>query len=283
MKGILPTGTLASEWLKVRHRRLTWILLALVPVVIGGLYALLFAGVASADQSPEDAAAWDARLSVENLLTFGDAMVYRLVALFCIILAGSMTANEFGWRTILTVTVWTGDRRSFIAGKLAVTSAVALAFVLVAWLTVATAVLIGSAARGTLTAGAFTLALVPELLRAIAITWAAAMVYAVIAAALAIWTRSAAGAIAIPLGILLLEPLGAAGLTALGSLGDFAANLTLSHNIDGLLTANGPVAGSGEDLSSYPSAWRGALFLVLFVGLTTLLAVRTLIRRDIRE
>ncbi|MGH2609891.1 MAG: ABC transporter permease [Tepidiformaceae bacterium] len=283
MSGILPNGLFASEWLKVRHRRLTWILLALVPAVIGLLYALLFLGVASADQTPEDAAAWDARLSLDNVVSFGDAMVYRLVALFCVILVGSMTANEFGWRTILTVTTWTGDRRSLLAGKLAVTGAVALAFIVAAWVTVVAAVVLGSALRGTLSADSLTFALLPELLRAIAITWAAAMVYAVIAAALAIWTRSAAGAIAVPLGILLLEPLGAAGLAALGGLADFAANFTLSHNIDSVLAANGPIDGAGEDLSAYPPAWRGTLFLALFSAVTVLLTLRTLVQRDIRE
>jgi hypothetical protein len=273
----------ASEWIKVRHRRLTWILLVLVPVVIGVLYALLFAGVASADQSAEEAKTWDARLSLENLVPFGDAMVYRLVALFCVILAGSMTANEFGWRTILTFATWTGDRRALLTGKLAATGAVALAFVVAAWLTVILAVVMGSAARGTLTAGGVTPGLVPELARAVIITWAAAMVFAVISAALAVWTRSAAGAIAVPLGILLLEPLGAAALTALGGIAEFAANFTLSHNIDGLLTVNGSIDGAGEDLSTYPPAWRAALFLMLFSGVTVLLTVRTLLRRDIRE
>jgi hypothetical protein len=194
-----------------------------------------------------------------------------------------MTANEFGWRTILTFTTWTGDRRSLLTGKLAVTGAVALAFAAVAWITVIGAVVAGSAARGTLTADAATPGLAAELLRAIAITWAAAMVYAIIAGALAIWTRSAAGAIAVPLGILLLEPLGAAGLAALGGVAELAANFTLSHNIDALLAANGPIDGADEDLSGYPPAWRGALFLALFVAVTVLLTLRTLVRRDIRE
>ena len=273
----------ASEWIKVRQRRLTWILLGLMPVVVAVLYALLFAGVATADQGSEDAAAWDARLSLDNLVPFGDAMVYRLVALFCVILAGSMTANEFGWRTILTVATWTGDRRALLAGKLAVTGAVALAFVLAAWLTVVVAVAVGGAARGTFSAGAMIPSLVPEIFLAVAVTWAAAMVFALIAAALAIWTRSAAGAIAVPLGILLLEPLGAAGLSALGGVADLAAGFTLSHNIDGLLAANGSIEGAGEDLSAYPPAWRGGLFLVLFCGVTVLLTLRTLVRRDIRE
>lgn len=273
----------ASEWIKVRHRRLTWVLLALVPAVISVLYAMLFASMASADQSPEDAAVWDARLSLSNLVTFGDAMVYRLVALFCVILAGSMTANEFGWRTILTITTWTGDRRSVLAGKLGVTAVVGFVFILAGWAAAASGVVVGNAAQGTLEADAITAGLGLEVVRGIAVTWGAAMIYAVIAAALGIWTRSAAAAIAVPLGILVLEPLGAAALVALGGIAELAASLTLSYNIDALLAANGAIDGTPEDLSGYPAPWRGGLFLALFGVVTVFLTLRTLLRRDIRE
>jgi ABC-type transport system involved in multi-copper enzyme maturation permease subunit len=275
-------NVIASEWLKVRHRRLTWILLALVPVVLGALYALLFFGVATASQS-EDSAQWEARLSLENVVTFGDAMVYRLVALFCIVLAGSVTANEFGWRTILTVTTWSGDRRSLLAGKLAVTASVALGFIALAWATVLLATVSGNALRGTLGGDGLTVALGVDLAGAILVTWGAAVVYAVVAVALGIWTRSAAAAIAIPLGVLLLEPLGAAGLAAIGGIADLAANFTLSHNIDALLAANGSIHGVDEDLSGYPPAWRGGAFLLLFSAITAWLAARTLQRRDMDE
>ena len=101
--------------------------------------------------------------------------------------------------------------------------------------------------------------------------------------ALGIWTRSAAAAIAIPLGVLLLEPLGAAGLAAIGGIADLAANFTLSHNIDALLAANGSIHGVDEDLSGYPPAWRGGAFLLLFSAITAWLAARTLQRRDMDE
>ncbi len=276
-------NVIASEWLKVRHRRLTWILMVLVPVVLTALYALLFVGIATADQSPGDTAEWEARLSLDNVVTFGDAMVYRLVALFCIVLAGSVTANEFGWRTILTVTTWSGDRRSLLAGKLAVTASVALAFIALAWATVLLATVSGNALRGTLGGDGLTVALGVDLAAAILVTWGAAVVYAVVAVALGIWTRSAAAAIAIPLGVLLLEPLGAAGLAAIGGIADLAANFTLSHNIDALLAANGSIHGVDEDLSGYPPAWRGGAFLLLFSAITAWLAARTLQRRDMDE
>jgi ABC-type transport system involved in multi-copper enzyme maturation permease subunit len=276
-------NVIASEWLKVRHRRLTWILMVLVPVVLTALYALLFVGIATADQSPGDTAEWEARLSLDNVVTFGDAMVYRLVALFCIVLAGSVTANEFGWRTILTVTTWSGDRRSLLAGKLAVTASVALGFIALAWATVLLATVSGNALRGTLGGDGLTVALGVDLAAAILVTWGAAVVYAVVAVALGIWTRSAAAAIAIPLGVLLLEPLGAAGLAAIGGIADLAANFTLSHNIDALLAANGSIHGVDEDLSGYPPAWRGGAFLLLFSAITAWLAARTLQRRDMDE
>jgi ABC-type transport system involved in multi-copper enzyme maturation permease subunit len=276
-------GVVRSEWLKVRRRGMMWVLLTLAPVVILILYGMMFAGTATADLKREDAAAWDARLSVPNLVTFGDAMVYRLVALFCIILAGSMTANEFGWRTITTFAAWTGDRRKLVAGKLIATAIVAALLIVLAWTAVVVAVLAITATDGRFEAKDLTLGLAGELLRGIVVTWLAAMVYAVLAVAIGVWTRSAAGAIAIPLGILLLEPLGAAALTALGGVADLAANFTLSHNIDALLAADGPIRGVDEDLSDYPPPLQGLAFLLMFSAVTAALAVRTLATRDIRE
>ncbi len=276
------SGIIAAEWLKIRRRPMTWILLALVPLVVAVLYVLLFVGAASAENAG-DAAEWQARLSLENLVTFGDAMVYRLVALFCVILAGSMTANEFGWRTILTFATWSGDRRLLLAGKLAATGIVAAGFVVTAWSVVIASVVAGNLARGTFEGGDIGPLFAVELMRGMVVTWAAAMLYAVVAMALAVWTRSAAGAIAIPVGVLLLEPLGAAALIAMGGIAETAANFTLSYNIDALLAANGRIAGVEEDLSGYPSAWRGGLFLLMFGGVTMWLAVRSLGRRDLRE
>lgn len=276
-------GVVRSEWLKVRRRGMMWLLLTLAPLIMLILYGMMFAGIATADLSREDAAAWDARLSVPNLVTFGDAMVYRLVALFCVILAGSMTANEFGWRTITTFATWTGDRRKLVAGKLVATAIVAALLIVLAWTAVAIAVVAITAADSRFEPKDLTLGLAGQLVRGMAVTWFAAMVYAVIAVAIGVWTRSAAGAIAIPLGILLLEPLGAAALTALGGIADLAANFTLSHNIDALLAADGSIRGVDENLSDYPPPLQGLVFLLLFSAVTAGLAVRTLAARDIRE
>jgi hypothetical protein len=275
------SGLIAAEWLKTRRRRMTWILFALLPIVVAVLYVMLF--VAAAAAPPEDAADWDARLSLRNVVTFGDAMLYRLAALFCIILAGSMTASEFGWRTIVTFATWTGDRRRLLIAKLAVTGMLGGVLVISGWLVVVASVVIGGLARDTLRASDAGPWLAPGLLGGVAVTWVAAMVYAVIAAALATWTRSAAAAIAVPLGVLLLEPLGAASLVALGGVAEDMANLTLSFNIDALLAANGRVQGLDEDFSGYPPAWRGALFLLTFATMTAWLTLRTLARRDVRE
>lgn len=273
---------IAAEWLKVRRRRMTWCLLAIVPVVVAVLYTLLFVGALSAEK-PEDVAGWEARLSLENLVTFGDAMVYRLVALFVVILAGSMTANEYGWRTIITFAAWTGDRRLLLVGKLAATGVAGTLFILSAWIAVVASVVAGNLARGTLDSTSLAPVFALELVQGVAVTWAAAMLYAVVAIGLAVWTRSAAGAIAIPVGVLLLEPIGAAALLAMGGIAETSANFTLSYNIDALLAANGPIAGVDEDLSGYPPAWRGGLFLVMFAAVTGWLTVRSLGHRDILE
>lgn len=274
---------ISAEFYKTRKRRLTWIVLGVAPLVVIVLYALLFTAVASSRQDGGEAADWEARLSFANLVPFADAMVYRLVALLAIIFAGSMTANEFGWRTVVTFAAWTGDRRQLLAAKLVAVGVFVAVAAALGWAAVAAASLAGNLARGTFTAGDAGPGLLLDLPLAMAGTWLAALVYGVIAAAVAVATRSGAAAIGAPLGILLLEPLGSAALAALGGLGDGLAAFTLSANIDGLLAANGRVEGAGEDLSGYPPALQGIAFLVVSIVLTAWLAARALGRRDITE
>src|SRR5690606_25180461 len=156
------------------------------------LYGLLFVGTFGLEPGSEEAQSWDARLSLRNVVTFADAMVYRLVALFCVILAGSITANEFGWRTILPFATWTGDRRKLLGAKLIVTGCVALGLIVAAWLAVGVSVVAITVTDGRFEAGEVTPGLAGELCAGVTVTWLAAMVYAVIAAAIAVWTRSAA-------------------------------------------------------------------------------------------
>jgi hypothetical protein len=65
------------------------------------------------------------------------------------------------------------------------------------------------------------------------------------AVTVAVLTRSTAAAVALPLFVLLMEPL-AAALHALGGLLDVAAEFTLTRNIDAVLAADGPVRCGGR-------------------------------------
>jgi ABC-type transport system involved in multi-copper enzyme maturation permease subunit len=277
-------GIISAELFKLRRRRMTWILLALGPLLVGVIYALFFASLAAGGSMAEESRHnLETCLSFPNVIPFGDSTVFRIAAILATILAGATTAAEFGWRTIVTITFWTGDRRRLILARLAAMGAFAAVALTVGYVALLAACLAGNLARGTFDAGDIHASLVPDTVLAIARGWLLVMVYVVLAVTIATLTRSSAAAVAIPLVVLLIEPFGVALLDALGGPASMAKDLTLSHNIDGVLAADGAISGTGETLSGYPSALQAALFLAVFTMVTAWAGMTSFAKRDIRQ
>lgn len=271
----------SAELFKLSRRRMTWILLGLVVVLVAAMTALLFLAAASGEGG--DRADLQASLDFRNVVTFGDSTVFRAVALLAIILAGTTTSAEFHWRTVITLCIWGGNRRRLLAGRFAALGVCVAAGLVAGYVTLVGSSVAGNAARGTLVPGDVGLWVVGEALLAASRAWLLVMVYVVLAATIAILTRSTAAAVAIPLVVFLLEPFGAAAFHALGGPLDVAAEFTLTRNIDAVLAADGPVRGAEVEAGEYPSAIRGAAFLVTFSAITAWIAVRAFDRRDIEQ
>lgn len=277
-------GVLRAEVLKVRGRPMAWILLGLLPLLIAALYAILFAGAASADRSASGAATTlEANLRFVNVVSFGDAIVFRVVAVLGIILAGASAGAEYGWRTIIPSALWAGDRGRLVVARAAVLAGFVAVAVGVGFATVAVADLAGNAAMGTLSTGDAHASLLVHAGPAMGGVWLVASFYVLVAAAMGTWTRSAAAAIAAPIVVLLVEPFGAAMIDALGGVAGTLSNVTISHNVDAVLLANGVPAGADAPTGSYPPALIAAAYLVVLTLGALALAARSLVRRDITE
>lgn len=274
---------IAAEWLKVRKRKLPWILAVSLVAIIVLLYGtlLLAASTATADQS--FARELNNNLRVVNTVRFGDGIVYRVVALLSLILTATIVANEYHWRTVVTRVTWTGERvRPFLATMMVV-GALSAAGLVLGHAVVALAAIGGEAARGTFEGSDLGLWLVTDSGLAALRSVPGVAVFVAGAATAALLTRSTAVGVCVPLAVLFLEPLGAAILTVSDGT-EWLSRLLLSQNVDALLAANGAVRGSTEDLpEGLPSAWQGALSLVLYAAVALAVGVRVLARREMPE
>ncbi len=274
---------IAAEWFKIRKRRLPWMLAVALIAIIVVLYGtlLLAASTATADQA--FAKELSNNLRVVNTVRFGDGIVYRVVALLSLILAATVVANEYHWRTVVMRATWTGERvRPFLA-TMTVVGALSVAGLLLGHITVAVVVIAGEAARGTFESGDLGVWLVADSGLAALRSAPGVAVFIAGAATAAALTRSTAVGVCVPLAILFLEPLGSAVLTV-GDGTEWLSELLLSRNVDALLAANGAVLGSTEDLpDGLPSAWQGALSLLVYASFALAVGVRVLARREIAE
>ncbi len=272
---------LTVELFKLRKRRMTWVVCALVPGLIVVVYALLLAvaGAPAEDVGEQGLREYRAALDVNNLAAFGDALVFRCSAIAVIILAGVGTASEFRWRTVLSQATWTGERKRPMLARLLACLACAAVLVAIGFLATVLCGICAAAVRGELEVdahGSLATAVAAAALRDVLLV----SLFAVFATTLAALTRSATTAVGVSLVVLLLEPIGAALLQSAGGGAAEAARFTLSQNIDAVLSANGPMRGGPALPQHLPSPWQGTAFLVFFTAITGWLAIAST-RRDI--
>lgn len=279
---------LRAEFFKLRRRRMTWVLAALTVAFITLVYvALLLVVIQSEVQGgipPDQMAEIERLLTMRNVVPFGYNLVFQLIAMFGIILAASAVGTEFGWRTIITVTAWSGDRFRLVAAKLLVLTAFVGIGVLLGFLTSLGASIVTSAIRGTLNLGEVDTSFVADAILGGLRTWFVALVYTLLAAALAMSGRNTTLGIAVGLALLFLESLFAPLLTILGDQFEAFQKFLISVNVSAVLAANGSVQGlsqpPGPDL---PSPWQGAAVLAGYGFSFAALTFAVFVRRDITE
>ena len=268
------------ELTKVFRRRMTWVLVAILVLLVAGMYLALYAVLQDALSEPvavpEKIEALRAMLSWPQ--AFSSLLGYTggtgLGGILLVVLAGAVMAQEYSWRT---AHLWLSrglPRSAFLLGKYAV-------LVVAALLVVLTAVLVGTLLTAWFThqlTGSLSLAglNVAELALSVLRTAYTQLPYIGLTFLVAVLTRSTAAAIGVGLAYTLLvenilvQLLGLAGgmwadiaRYAPGSLA--AALMQTNHRLVEVDLGSGVNAG-------LPSPWAAvggiALYAVAFLGLS---------------
>lgn len=280
-------GMLRSELFKISRRQMTWILGLLTVVLVGFLYFALAIAVFGSDAASMDeqqVADLERMVAVSSVPAFADDLIWQIVGVMAVIMIASVVGSEYAWRTIITVTAWTGDRIRPLAARYVVVAAMTAIGVAAGFVVAVACSVVFEIARGTFDSSDITAGWLGNTGLAVLTTWYTLLVYVALTALVAVLSRSSGLAIGIGLAVLFLESLLVLALDLIGDTVEFAKNFTLSWNVQAVLTANGYVPGIGEPpAADVPSAGQGAVVLAGFIGVLCVAAMYTAQRRDIVE
>ena len=259
---------LRSELFKLSHRMMTRVLLLVVVGLLFGAYLLL----GSVGESEEGDALEDLRIGAVD--DNGMFIVFQVGVIVTMTLAASSIASEFGWGTIRTMVPRTAGRSSFLTAKLITLGLFVAVVVLLGFL----AVLAGSVlvtASNDLDSGLGD-NFVGRLIGAMARTAYVIVPYATLAFVIALWSRSSAAGIAIPIVLFYAEVLLTPAFASIESLEWLPDALIYSANISSILDSDAVVPE--EDL---PDRWQAAGVLAAYVTAFVSLSYGRFLTRDI--
>ena len=257
-----------GELFKLTHRMMTRVLLLIVVAAPIATYVLLGTTASSQDSNVLQ----DLRLSAvsEN----GMFIIYQLVVTTTLVLAASSIASEFSWGTIRTLLPRTSGRAPLLTAKLAVIGIYLVIAVVLGFLSA----LVGSVIVTSLEDLDSTLGnnFVVELLGALLRTGYASLPYVAMAFLIALWSRSSAAGIAVPIVVFYAEVLLTPAFTSAGALEWLPKVLIYGANVSSLLDSDTVIAK--EDL---PGHWQAAGVLGAYVVAFASLAYGRFLTRDV--
>ncbi len=256
---------LNSEIFRTVKRPVTWVMLAILVVIIAAFYAIVYFTVG--DPATNESLRPDATRN--NGFAIGSAIATILV----IVLAAQSMGSEYGWGTIRALVSRASGRIPLILSKLIVlTGYTLLTLAVTAAASVGFAFLFGSLANND--TGVSRSEWV-DVLEAVARGMLSIGVYAIIALVITIVSKSTAAGIAGAIALNFLEQAIWALLGVASDTFDTVSEYFISYNVTGLTSIGSDAAVDGFD------ATRGAI--VLAAWLVGLLAIALFIfrRRDI--
>ncbi|MFI6582891.1 ABC transporter permease [Embleya sp. NPDC050493] len=247
MSVLIPGGVLASEWIKLRSIRSTYLMVGLAAVVALGLGAFDYANLVADwdDMSADKRAAFDP-------VRFGFSGGYYVVVLALGALGVLCTSSEYGSGLIRITFAAVPRRRRVLAAKVLVTGGLTLAVgetIAFATYFVGRSIL----ADKHLDVGLGD----PHVLRAVTGTGAFVAVMAVLGLAMGVIVRHSAGAVTALFGLFFVAPM----VTAAS---DTAQSWTLQSVFQALSTTTGP--GQDGRPSITMAVVECAVYLVLALG-----------------
>lgn len=279
-----------AELFKILHRRMTYILLLSVALLVFVSYVLVWWGVRAGPghrrHAYTDWLALKTTMSFARVTPYGLSLERFFATIAAVIFAGSLMGNEFDWRTVGLFSARGVRRWHFVAAKVVVSALFALAVVTVGYI-----VAVASSAWFThlyhLPYGTIDAARLWAAIAGVART--AFVIAPLVLLALLVGTvlRSAGQAVGVTLGVYLLEGVFTAILDRTQGWTSHIPELMLNFNGDSIMRLNGRFSSEGAGPFIFGSGdapvWRATTFLTLWgVGFVAV-ALWRFQRRDIQE
>ncbi len=257
-----------GELFKLTHRMMTRVLLLIVFAAPVAAYVLL----GTTGNSDESDVLNDYRLAA--IPDKGMFIVYQLAWITTIVLTATSVASEFGWGTIRTLLPRTAGRVPFLTAKLTVIGMYLVVAVVLGFLAAFVGSLIVTNVKDldSSLGDNFLGSLGGAMLR----TGIAALPYAAMAFLVALWSRSSAAGIAIPIVVFYAEVLLTPAFTSVSALDWLPNALIYSANISSLLDSDAVLSKA-----ELPSHLQAAGVLAAYTAGFVSLAYARFLTRDV--
>ena len=283
---------LRAELFKTLHRRMTYILVAVLCLLVLAFYVILWLRLRGGPEAGVggqlDYLAQREAMSFKNVVPYGLQLERFFLTLVCVVFTATMMGNEYDWRTVGVVVARGVKRWQFVAAKLVVSIGFAV-MVLAAGFAVALLCSAWFSHLYHLPFGAFTVERVLDVFASLARTAYAVLPFVLMALLFATIWRSAGQAVGFSLGFFFLEGVFTGLLeNAHGWLAHVPEAL-LNANAMAVMRANGLLSTNAQDRSPFAGApggvpvWRGFGVLLVYIAVFAAVAFWRFQHRDIQE
>ncbi|MGH2633999.1 MAG: ABC transporter permease subunit [Tepidiformaceae bacterium] len=283
---------LRAELFKSLHRRMTYILLAVLCLLVLTFYVILWlrlrAGPETGIQGQLDYLAQREAMSFKNVVPYGLQLERFFLTLVCVVFTATMMGNEYDWRTVGVVVARGVKRWQFIAAKLVVSAGFAIV-VLAAGFVVALVCSAWFSHLYHLSFGTFSSGRVLDLFASLVRTTYVVVPFVLMALLFATIWRSAGQAVGFSLGFFFLEGVFTGLLENASGWLAHVPEVLLNANAMAVMRANGLLSTNAQDRSPFAAApggvpvWRGFGVLLLYSAVFAAVAFWRFQRRDIQE
>lgn len=266
---------LRSEVFRIVRRKMPWVLMIVLAVVIAAIYLITWGASLSGQFTPAEEADLLDSLAVGSILETGLGISAMVGTLFTIILASSLAATEYGWGTIRTLLPRGSGRPSFLAAKLVVILAFGILLMGVGLLASLGMSAIITAVEG-LESGVGS-GFVGEAILGLLRGWFTMLPYAALAFMVSLLAKSSAAGISVGAAVLFLEGQLLMLVSAAGGFFERLPEAFLSENVQTLLT----MGGSAPADEGLPGPWQAVGVLGAYIVVFIAIAFWRFARRDV--
>ncbi|MCX6012060.1 MAG: ABC transporter permease subunit [Chloroflexi bacterium] len=262
------------ELFKLRKRRMTWILVA----ILAAFFCMYFLVMNYFIKHLPPGMGAHSIKEVQSLLTFPDAFKFIFIiansigSILIMILVASAVGNEYGWNTGRLLLTRKGNRNQFLISKL-------LAYIIIAIIGIVISLIIGfilaiyttNSINGSISWNFVNASLIGDIFRMFGWTLYSLFVYILLAFFASILGRSALVGIGVGLGYYFVESIASFILNLAGGSLDNIPPYLLGTNVQAILPQiqmGGPFASTGTVPSTLHASITLAIYSIIFLGVS---------------